>query len=103
MGAEIRVGDIGTPFRATVKDQAGVVVDISAASVKQLYFKKPDDTVSTQTAAFVTTGVDGQMQFVSVAGFLDQEGNWECQGHVTLPGGEWKTDIHTFTVHPNLV
>lgn len=102
MAAEIHVGDVGTAFLATVKDQDSAVVDISTATTKQLIFKKPGGTVVARAATFVTTGADGQMQYVSVADDLDQPGNWQVEGYVVLPAGSWHTDVHRFTVKPNL-
>lgn len=102
MGATNHVGDIGTPFIATVRDQAGAIVDISTATTKQLVFKKPDGTVVPKAASFVATGADGQMQYVTLANDLDAAGSWQVQGYVVLAGGTWHTDVHRFIVSPNL-
>lgn len=103
MGVEIHVGDVLTAFKATVKDQNGAIVDISTATTKQLIFKKTDGTIVAKAAAFVTDGVDGQMQYISAANDLDQSGTWHVQGYVVLAsGGAWHTDVHTFVVDPNL-
>jgi len=102
MSAQVHVGDIGTVFQATVKDQDGAVVDISTASVKTLFFRKPNGTVLAKAAVFVATGTDGQMKYVSIAGDLDQSGNWSLQGYVVIGAGQWHTDTATFFVKANV-
>ena len=99
---EIHIGDIGTVFEVTLMDDI-VVVDISSASVMQIVFEKADGTKVINTAVFTSNGVDGKMQFVTtVAGDLDQTGNWKIQGIVTLPTGKWSSDISKFKVYGNL-
>lgn len=101
---EIHVNDIGTVFRGTVYEDcdAQTLVDISTASVMVMYFQKPDGSVVTQTAVFSTDGTDGKMQYTTIASDLDQAGSWKMQGKVTLPAGDWHTDIHKFKVLSNL-
>lgn len=96
------VGDIGTVFTATIVDQDGVVVDISTASTKEFFFRKPDGTVLTKAGSFVTTGVDGQMKYALIVGDLDQAGGWTIQGHVVIGTNTWKTSWFTFRVEGNL-
>ena len=48
----IHKGDIGTIFRGTVKDSDGDAIDVSTATVKYIYFKKPDYTRVKKTALF---------------------------------------------------
>lgn len=98
---EIRVGDIGTIFEVTIKDD-GVVVDISSASVKDLIFRAPDAAAVSKPADFKTNGSDGIIQYATTAGFLNIDGNWRIQALITLAAGTWKSDIGDFTVHPNL-
>ena len=102
MACEIHLGDIGTAFRLTILDCAGAIVDISAASVKEVVFRKPDMTVVAQAGAFYTDGTDGVVQYVTVADDLDQLGNWKIQAEVTLPTGTWSSNVETFKVHKNL-
>ena len=99
--SEIHENDIGTVFELTVKEGA-LVVDDSGATTKQIYFKKPDGTVVTKTAAFSSDGTDGKLKYTTVTGDLTPTGSWEIQCHLIFSTGEWKTDIGTFTVHPNL-
>jgi len=98
---EIHVGDIGTVFEITVKDCEDII-DVSLATTQEVIFLKPDKTISTHTTEFQTTGVDGIVQYVTIADDLDLAGKWKIQFHVVLPTGEWRSDIHTFKVYGNL-
>lgn len=98
---EIHVGDIGTVFEYTVKD-AGVVVDISSATVKEITFKKPDGTKLVVTANFTSDGTDGKIRYAILTGQLNKAGIWDIQGKVVITAGTWYTDISQFQVHLNL-
>ena len=77
---------VGVAIKARViEDEAAV--DVSTSSTKQIFLKKPDGTIVIKTAAFVTDGIDGWLQYVTVAGDLDASGTWEYQPYVVLPGG----------------
>ena len=78
--------NIGVAFKATIKED-GVAVDVSAASTKQLKFKRPDGSSFTKTATFVTDGTDGKIQYVTVDGDLNMAGAWTQQGYVAGVGG----------------
>ena len=103
MAKDIHVGDIGTVIEVAIVDQAGVAVDISLATTKEIILKKPAGTTDTKTAAFSGDGTDGKMRFVTtLAGDLDTDGDWFVQGHVVIPAGTWHSDVGTFPVLPNL-
>ena len=102
MPAEVHLNDIGTEFRATLKDQDGVVVDISTASTRTMKFRKPTGVTVTKTAALFGTGTDGKMKYLSITGDLDVLGEWRVQGFVAIGAGSWHTDEYRFTVHPTL-
>lgn len=103
MAAEIHEGDVGTAFKITVKDEDDVVIDISSATLKQIWFQKADGSVSTKTATLVTDGTDGQMQYITVDDDLDQTGKWKIQGYIEI-GSSRKvhTDVSEFKVWANL-
>jgi len=101
MKNEIHVNDIGTVFAVTLKD-LNTIVDVSTAILMTIIFKKPNGTVQVNNAVFTTNGVDGGIEYVSVANDLDIAGTWELQAHIQLPQGEWKSDIGTFDVYANL-
>ena len=100
---EIHVGDIGTSFTMVLKE-CDVVVDISTATVKDIIFRKPDSekTVVIQTAEFVTDGIDGEIEYITILNDLDIKGTWYIQAKVTLPTGTWSSDTSKFKVHANL-
>ena len=103
MASEIHQDDIGTRFLVTVKDD-GVAVNLTSATLKQLNFRKPDDSVLNRTASGLGGGSEssGFMYYDTVAGDLDAVGVYKMQGKVTIPSGTFYTDIYTFKVHSNL-
>lgn len=100
----IQQGNIGTIFVFTLFDQDAVIVDLSSASVLEVLFQKPDRTNFTRTATLTTDGTDGKFQYTTIAGDLDQAGDqWERQGRVVLPSGDFKTNVIHFPVKRNIV
>ena len=103
MASEIHQDDIGTRFLVTVQDDS-VAVDLTAATLKQLNFRKPDDTVLNRSALGLGGGSEssGIMYYDAVAGDLDAVGVYKMQGKVSIPSGTFYTDVYTFKVHSNL-
>ena len=107
---EIHVGDIGTVFEVTLKDEGNSpeIVDISTATVKELIFRAPNGTVTTHAAAFTTDGTDGKLQYTTIsASDLSISGDWRIQVHIVLGSAsphdaEWHSDIDNFACHENL-
>ena len=103
---EAHVNDIGTIFRVTVYDTSSAgtttVANISGAPTKQFTFKRPSGTTFTKVAVFTTDGSDGQIQYVSIDGFLDVTGTWSLQALVTTSDGTWNTNVGSFRVYENL-
>lgn len=99
---EVHIGDIGTSFLATIKNENDVVEDISSASSLVMKFVKPDGEELTVNATFYTDGTDGKMVYQSVSGDLDQTGLWQMQGTVVIDSGTFHTSIHKFDVVENL-
>jgi hypothetical protein len=102
MTAEIHVGDVGTVYKITVVDSAGVAVDVSGATTKNLLFHKPDHVTLTKTAQFFTTGVDGIIYYTFVAGDLDMPGKWALQFYFVNSAGAWYSNIVYFQVYENV-
>lgn len=83
--SKLRKDQQDTIFRVTVKDQDGNVVDLSTATVKEMRFKDPDGLITTETATFVNTGTDGQIQFTdTTGGKAAKVGPWKYWARVTL-------------------
>jgi hypothetical protein len=101
MASQIHVGDIGTTLIGTFSD-SGTAVDISTASSIEMIIKKPDQTKLTKTATFVTDGTDGKVQYITIAGDIDQAGNYKIQGKVVYGGATYYSSISTFKVYCNI-
>ena len=102
MTDQIHVNDIGTILELEVQED-GSAVDISTTTEMYIYLKNPAGTTKTCTATFSLDGTDGKIQYATIADDLDQEGPWEMQGKVKMPGWEGYTSIVNFTVYPNLI
>jgi hypothetical protein len=82
---------------------------VSGATTKQVIFKKPDASITTQNLVFSTKtgdagdGTDGRVEFVIPdANFLDQAGTWEWQLRLIIPAWDGHSDKGSFTVASNL-
>jgi hypothetical protein len=98
---EIHVGDVGTIFELTIKDDDGIV-DLTGYTLADIYFKKPDGSVVQKTGAVDPTPTTGIVRYTTITGDLDLEGCWLIQAKIGLTGGTWSSDIQQFTVYPNL-
>ena len=98
--SDVHVNDVGTVFEVTVVDENNAIVNLSASSVIQIRFTKPDATVFDRTAAFKTDGIDGIIQYTTIADDIDQKGDWCIQAHVefTTPVRQWTSDADAFPV-----
>ena len=83
----IHVGDDGTVFELTILDTKKKPINVSTASLRVIHFMKPDRTRVTKTATLTTNGVDGKIQYKSVAGDIDMAGEWIMQGFVKFSDG----------------
>lgn len=99
--AENHVGDTGTVFKATIKDESGVVIDVSAATVLLMKFKRPNGTVMEKTALLLNGGTDGKIYYVTLQTDLSVKGVWTVQGYVEVDDGAWHSDKHVFNVDDN--
>ena len=97
----VHKGDIGTVFEATVTD-AGIAVNVSTATTKEIVFIRPDGTRLVKTAAFSTDGVDGKLKATSVLGDISQNGLYHLQVNVTMPTGSWSSDTYLLDVGDEL-
>jgi hypothetical protein len=84
--SDFYVGDIGNYIEVTVYKNSTEIMDISTATTKILYFRKPDGTVINRTATFFTDGSDGILKYAWISGDLDVEGNWYFQVYIETPG-----------------
>tara|TARA_R110000744_G_scaffold33039_6_gene77020 strand:- start:2852 stop:3163 length:312 start_codon:yes stop_codon:yes gene_type:complete len=99
---EIHVGDIGTTFQLTFKDD-GAVVDISSANNIYIILRGPDDVAATKNASLVSDGTDGKAKYVIVSGDISISGAWKIQGKIVFASTTYYSDVHNFTAYKNLV
>ena len=101
---EMRVGDIGTVLIFTLKEtESEEILNISTATVKTILLKKPDGTVLTKTASFVTDGSDGKLKYKTISGDISIAGIWEAQAYIEMVAGEkWHSDTIVIKVFNNL-
>ena len=98
---KVFVGDVGTVFRGTFK-QDGTAVSIVGATTKNIIFEKPDGTIVAKAGSFFTDGADGVLQYASISNDLDKGGKWRLQGHIITPTIEFHSDVVNFKVYDNL-
>ena len=104
---DLHIGDIGTVIKVTVQDKDAncvlTALDVSTATTREFIFKKPSGDKLTVTATFTTDGTDGQIEYTTVDGDLDEVGEWKIQVYIAfIPGGSWRSEIGSFKVSKNL-
>jgi hypothetical protein len=86
------VGGVGIPLRATIIDPATCApLDISSATTLEFWTRKPDATVATWTASFVTDGTDGRIEYITQSGDLDTAGTWILEARIAGGGQDFRT------------
>ena len=88
----------------TVVDEDGAAVDLGTAVDYTATLQKPNgDEVAISMADFtVVDAATGRIDYLTVAGDLDQAGVYRLECWVQLAGGQWSSDIDSFRVHPVL-
>lgn len=101
---EIHVGDIGTVFRITIKDEDNTIINVSSASSILIKFQKPNGDVLNKSGSFYSDGTDGIVQWTTTsANDLDADGLWKIQVKITIGSSIHNSDIGQFKVYPNIV
>jgi len=98
---EVPVGQV-IDLNFTIRDQDGLVVDVSAATEKTITLKKIGAAAASKTLAFTDDGTDGEVEYTTLATDLDAPGTWKVQAVVTIATVVYRTTVITFTVVPNL-
>lgn len=97
---DIHMHDVGTVFQITITDSGSPVnlsSGISASNVVLL--RKPDGTIITGSATYVTNGTDGLIKYiVSGSDVLNQSGTWQLSANVNTSTGKWTATSVGFTV-----
>lgn len=99
---EFGLNVIGSILILTVKED-DEPKDISNATVKEYFIKKPDETVFSVTATFNTDGTNGQLKYVFIVDQLDQIGQYEVQVSLESPTWSDKSSSYFFLVRDTLV
>lgn len=102
MSCGIRQNDIGTEIRVQISNCSDVPIDISTCSSKEIIFKKPNGTLVTKSASFVTDGADGLIYYTIESGDLDTVGTWKIQAVVSFGSYDFHSNFESFRVYRNL-
>ena len=97
---ELHVGDNSTIIVTLTED--GVFTDVSAATLIEFKFQKPDKTVVVRTGSFVTDGTNGQVQYKLLTGDLDIDGPWKVQVVITEGTDKFNSAVGRFKVNRNV-
>lgn len=95
------VSDSGDVFDYVCRDDDNAVEDISSATTLAFRFLKPDRLNYVDvTAAFVTDGTDGALDYTSISGLLDTAGWWEYWPILLFGSDQRVYPPRRFYVHP---
>ena len=98
---EIPVGQVvRLPF--TIRDQDGLIVDVSTASVMTLTLKRVGAASVSKTLTLTGDGTDGEVEYTTTAADLDSPGIWRLQGIVTISTVVIRSKTVAFNVTANL-
>ena len=103
----LRKNDVGTIIRWTAAEDDGVV-NVSAATVKQVKLVKPDGTqvirplVNSTKATDRKDGTDGRVEYVTVSGDIDQKGTYNWQLFFNLSTWNGSSQRGTFVAEDTL-
>ena len=77
-------------------------VDIPTATGLSLEVRKPSGALVSLPGLLYGDGTDGKMKYTTVAGDLDEVGNYEMQGAAVIGGWNGRSDKHRFMVLSNV-
>lgn len=102
----VQVDVIGLKLDVTIVEDR-VAKDIADATTIEMILRSPDTPIGTATkvikdAVFITDGVNGQIRYITVAGDINEVGDWHIQGHAIKPSGDFFSFVGHFTVKANL-
>lgn len=85
-----------------VVDQDGNSVNLREASVKKIALLTPQGTTILKDAGFLTSGVDGALQYTTTAADLLEAGTYQLQAVFVLAGNAQTTRWSKFRVGANI-
>ncbi len=77
------LNDFGVDILLTVTDSNCNPVDISTSTAREFELQKPDGSITTVTALFVTNGTDGKLRYTVASGVLNVVGTWSVRAKIT--------------------
>lgn len=87
----IRVGQLGTVITVAItqvqNEQTETPVDLTTATLVQIDFKKPDNTVTTVTASVLSPATSGLIRYTDNTGIFNLRGRWQVRGKATFASG----------------
>lgn len=101
---ELRVESVGVVVDFLIQED-GSAVNISAATRKDLIFRRPDGTQFTLAASFKTDGSDGYLRWTTASGEIRKQdhGRWQVEADLAGVGGfSGPTRVASFSVLPRL-
>lgn len=103
MSVAIQVGSVGATIELTIKDQAGVVIDLSAATLTNaLYMRAPGNRLLVRTPSLLTDGTDGIVYYDTIAGDIVQFSAWQVQFKSVIGGISLPSEVVTMQVLANV-
>ena len=91
-----QAGNPNVAILVTVVDQDGNAVDLSTANAMELWLVAPDATVRPVPAAFASNGLDGNIEYVTAPGDLNEAGLWRVQAALTFGARQMVTRLGEF-------
>ena len=82
-----------TPCRYSLSSETNVI---------NCYSDLASGTWTQKSASFLTDGADGILQYITIAGDIDESGIWYVQGYVETTLGKFFTEKARFTVYDTL-
>ena len=93
---------VGLILEVVCVDENDVAINISAATTKDILIQRPNGFTITRAASFTTSGTDGKIRYITVAGDLIMAGRYKYQGHVVYSGNDRLTSAGAFVVEEAL-
>lgn len=97
-----QVADTGTQITLTIKDSAGVAVDLTGATSPQITIRQPSGALVTPTTSVVSPATDGKLRCLTLVGTFSAPGEYSAQGYWANEAGSWRTKQRKFWVEANL-
>lgn len=95
--SKIYVGDVGTIFDLEADPGRRTGIDLTGYTVTMV-FRKPSGT-TVEPAAALRPGSLSMVRYTTVAGDLNEAGDWAVQLRASIAGASWLGETANFVVH----